>query len=222
MTRWAVRDVMSDKVVTIEESTPYKEIVDALATHAIGAVPVLNGDGLVVGVVSESDLLHKMEFSGVDHHARRLERRRHRNARVKASGETAADLMSSPAVTVSPAASLTAAARLMDAEGVKRLPVVDGRGHLVGMLSRRDLLRVYLRDDEAIREEILNEVLVRTLWIEPTRLTVTVRAGVVTLAGTVDRSSTVPLVLSLVEGVAGVVDVVNHLSYHYSEAISTI
>lgn len=217
MKRWTVGDVMTENVVTVVETTPYKEIVDMVATQAIGAVPVLDQDRRVVGVVSEADLLHKMEFTGAEPHVRLLERRRQRNARTKASAENAAELMSTPAVVVSPAAPLTAAARLMDAEGVKRLPVVDGAGRLVGILSRRDLLRVYLREDEALREEIVTQVLLRTLWIDPRTVTVTVDRGVVTLAGTVDRSGTIPVLVSLVAGVAGVVDVVNHLTYHYDD-----
>jgi CBS domain-containing protein len=217
MKRWTVGDVMTEHVVTVAETTPYKEIVDTLATHAIGAVPVLGSSGRVTGVVSEADLLHKMEFTGGEPHARLLERKRRRSARAKASAETAADLMSRPPVVVSPAAPLAAAARLMDAEGVKRLPVVDGVGRLVGILSRRDLLRVYLREDEALREEIVTQVLERTLWIDPGTLAVTVDRGVVTLAGTVDRSSTMSLLVSLVAGLPGVVDVVSHLTYHVED-----
>jgi osmotically-inducible protein OsmY len=87
----------------------------------------------------------------------------------------------------------------------------------VGIVSRRDLLRVYLREDESIRTEIVQEVLMRTLWIPSGTITVTVDRGVVSLSGTVDRRSTVPLVARLVEGIAGVVDVANHLTYHFDD-----
>lgn len=217
MRRWSVQDVMTTDVVTVDQSAGYKEIVDALAKHAVSALPVVDGDRRVLGVVSEADLLHKMEFAGLEPHVHLLERKRRRTARNKATADTARDLMSAPAVVVRPNEPLANVAKLMDAERVKRLPVVDESGRLVGIISRRDLLRVYLRDDEAIRDEIVTQVLLRTLWIEPNTITVEVSRGVVTLSGTVDRRSTVPLVVRLVEGVGGVVDVVDQLTYHYDD-----
>jgi CBS domain-containing protein len=217
MKRWTVEDVMTRAVVTVDEDAPYKEVVETLAEHAVSAVPVVAKDGRVVGIVSEADLLHKMEFAGLEPHVHLLERKRRRTARAKASAETAGDLMTSPAIVIGVPESLTTAAKIMDAERVKRLPVVDEFGHLAGILSRRDLLRVYLRDDDAIRHEVNEDVLLRSLWIEPGTVSVEVERGVVTLAGTVDRRSTVPLVVRMVETVAGVVEVVNHLSYHHDD-----
>ena len=217
MRRWRVKDVMTAPVVSVAESTSYKDIIDALADHRISAVPVVNAAGRVVGVVSEADLLCRMEFAGTTRGRHLLERKRRRTARAKADGDSAAALMSAPAVVVDPQVTLTAAARLMDTEEVKRLPVVDHRGELVGIVSRRDLLRVYLREDAAIHDEIVERVLVSTLWMDRERLTVTVERGVVTLAGTVDRKSTIPLLVSLVESVAGVIDVVSHLTYHFAD-----
>jgi CBS-domain-containing membrane protein len=218
MKRWTVGDVMTRRVVTVGEQATYREVVEQLAEHAVSAVPVVTEDGRVVGIVSEADLLHKMEFAGLEPHLHLLERKRRRAARAKASADTASDLMTGPAVVIGVGESLTTAAKLMDAERVKRLPVVDERGHLVGILSRRDLLRTYLREDGAIRHEVTEDVLLRSLWIEPDTVTVEVERGVVTLAGTVDRRSTVPLVARMVEAVAGVVEVRNHLSYHYDDA----
>lgn len=217
MKRWTVGDVMTQRVVTVGEATPYKEVVEMLAEHSVSAVPVVTEDRRVVGIVSEADLLHKMEFAGLEPHVRLLERKVRRIARAKAAADTAGDLMTSPAIVIGASESLTTAAKLMDAERVKRLPVVDEHGHLAGILSRRDLLRVYLRDDAGIRHEVTEDVLLRSLWIEPDTLSVTVEQGMVTLAGTVDRRSTVPLVVRMVESVPGVVDVVNHLSYHHDD-----
>jgi CBS domain-containing protein len=217
MRRWLARDVMTTDVITVGELTPYKEIVDVLVTHAVSAVSVLADGGHVVGIVSEAGLLHKMEFTGVEPYAGLLERKRRRIARAKSGGDTARDLMTSPAIVVGPVESLATVAKLMDAERVKRVPVVDGHRRLVGIVSRRDLLRLYLRDDESIRTEIVQEVLLRTLWIPSGTITVAVDRGVVSLSGTVDRGSTVPLVARLVEGIAGVVDVANHLTYHFDD-----
>jgi CBS domain-containing protein len=217
MRRWLVSDVMTKDVVAVGETAPYKEIVETLARSEVSAVPVVDAQHRVVGVVSEADLLHKVEHSAPqpypEHHAPLLDRRRRRAERAKADADTARELMSSPAVVIGPGASLSTAAKAIVDEKVKRLPVVDESGRLVGIVARSDLLRIYLRPDEAIRNEVVDQVLARTLWIEPDSLSVSVDRGVVTLAGTVDRRSTVGLVKRLVAGVAGVVEVANHLTY---------
>jgi CBS domain-containing protein/PII-like signaling protein len=217
MPRWMVRDVMTDKVVSVTEDTPYKQIVQTLAEHAVSAVPVVDADGLVLGVVSEADLLHKMEFAGLEPHLRLLERKQRRTARAKASGDTAGDLMSTPAVTVTTEVALSAAAQAMEQERVKRLPVVDDQGRLVGIVSRRDLLRMYLRDDASLREEIRQQVLHRTLWIDPETITVTVEQGVAVLGGAVDRRSTAQIIVRLCETVPGVVEVVDEIAFGYDD-----
>jgi CBS domain-containing protein len=130
---------------------------------------------------------------------------------------SAIDLMTAPAVVIGPRDKVTTAAKLMDAEKVKRLPVVDEHGNLVGIVSRGDVLRLFLRTDEDIRREVRDEVLLRTLWIDPDKLTVEVAQGVVTLGGTLDRRSAIGIVVEIVQSVAGVVDVVSHLSYHYDD-----
>ena len=217
MQRWTVKDFMTHNVVSVTEETPYKEIVEALAQNGVSAVPVVDDETRVLGIVSEADLLHKMEFTGLEPHVHLLERKQRRVARAKASGDVARDLMSSPAVTVSSEASLPAAAKMMDDERVKRLPVVDEQGRLAGIVSRADLLRVYLRDDAAIRDEIREQVLRRTLWIDPETITVTVERSVVTLAGTADRRSTAQIVARLCESVAGVVEVIDQMAYDYDD-----
>ncbi len=217
MRRWSVGDVMTTDVVTVKADTPYKDVVETLVRHGVSAAPVVDGEGRVLGVVSEADLLHKMEYAGAEPFAGFLERKRRRTARTKSEGERAEDLMTAPAIVVSPVESLTTAAKLLEHERVKRLPVVDQHGRLVGIVSRRDLLGLYLRDDDSIRTEIVDEVLRQTLWIEPETIAATVDRGVVSLAGVVDTRSTIPLVVHFVEGVAGVVHVENHLSYHVDD-----
>jgi len=158
-----------------------------------------------------------MEYGPAAPQRRLIERKRQRVGRGKADGVIAADMMTTPAITTGPTVTLAAAARVMDAERIKRLPVVDTNGHLVGIVSRRDLLRVYLRDDDAVRDEIVDRVLGQTLWIGPEHVQVTVDHSVVTLSGTVDRKSTIPIVVGLVGAVDGVTEVVNHLTYHYAD-----
>jgi len=217
MRRHSVEEIMTRDVVSVRETSGYKEIVETLASHALSAVPVLDDDGRVLGIVSEADLLHKIEFAGFDPQVRLFERKRVRTARAKAGAETALELMTSPAIVISERETAAAAAKLLDTERVKRLPVVDETGRLVGIVSRGDLLRLFLREDQDILAEVRDEVLLKTLWIDPTDLGIEVDRGVVTLTGTLDRRSALPLVVRLVETVAGVVDVVDHLSYHYDD-----
>jgi CBS-domain-containing membrane protein len=209
MKRWYVGEVMTRDVVSVNAGTGYKEIADLMVRHSISAVPVVDTGGHVLGVVSEADLLAKLEYADrVPRHPLAL--RRLRNGRQKAAGDTAVQLMTTPAVTIAATETLTRAARLMDAARVKRMPVVDDGGRLVGIVSRRDLVRIYTRPDPEIRACVADWVL-RSLWIDPAEVDITVRAGVVTLAGRLDRRSTADIVVAFSKATPGVVDVVDQL-----------
>jgi CBS domain-containing protein len=198
---------MSTGVVTVAPDLGYKQIVDLLIEFGVSAVPVVDGERRVVGVVSEADLLHKVEFNGADVHARLFERRRRRLAKGKATGETAASLMTAPPVTVGASATLTTAAQLMEHRNVKRLPVVDDDGLLIGIVSRRDLLRRYLRQDDTIRRDVIESVLRGIMWIDPVQVDVAVAGGCVTLAGKIDRRSSAQIAVRLIRGLDGVIGV---------------
>ncbi|MFE8017201.1 CBS domain-containing protein [Streptomyces antibioticus] len=215
-----VSDLMSTSVVRVRRDTGFKEIAKLLAEYGITAVPVVDDEEHVVGVVSEADLLRK-EAAGLDP-AGLLPVLRPRPAdRAKAEATIAQGLMNSPAVTARPEWTAVEAAQVMERHHVKRLPVVDEAGRLVGLVSRADLLRVFLRGDSAIREEISGEVLLRTLGIEPGEVTVHVVDGRVTLRGTVDRKSLVPIAVRLCQGVDGVVDVTADLNHHVDDTTTT-
>ncbi|MET9059361.1 CBS domain-containing protein [Streptomyces antibioticus] len=215
-----VSDLMSTSVVRVRRDTGFKEIAKLLAEYGITAVPVVDDEEHVVGVVSEADLLRK-EAAGLDP-AGLLPVLRPRPAdRAKAEATIAQGLMNSPAVTARPEWTAVEAAQVMERHHVKRLPVVDEAGRLVGLVSRADLLRVFLRGDSAIREEISGEVLLRTLGIEPGEVTVHVVDGRVTLRGTVDRKSLVPVTVRLCQGVDGVVDVTADLNHHVDDTTTT-
>lgn len=217
MRTWQVDDVMTTNVVTVRPDTPYREIVDALAHHRVSAAPVVDEDQRVLGVVSEADLLHRIELVGAEHERRVYASRRRRHAHAKAHGGTARALMSAPAITVSAGAAITVAAKKLDTERVKRLPVIGPDGRLRGIVSRSDLLRVYLRPDSEIEHDVVEEVLRRTLWVEPGTVRVKVDQGVVTLTGRTDRHSTRQLALQLTRAVSGVVDVVDELSFEFDD-----
>lgn len=219
MSRWKVNDVMTTEVVSVREETGFKELADLLVGRRVSAVPVVNDRNHVVGVVSEADLLHKVEFSGEPVAARLFERRRQRIARMKAGGDDARDIMTAPAVTTSPEKRVADVARIMDTHKVKRLPVVDEHGRLVGIVSRRDLLKAFLRPDPAIRDDVVAEVLRRVLWVEPAEVQVKVRDGVVTLTGELDRKTTIDAAIAATRGIDGVVDVVDELTYRYDDTV---
>jgi CBS domain-containing protein len=199
-----VGDVMTRSVVAVGRDARFKEMVESLQSWHISALPVLAGDGRVVGVVSEADLLTKEEGEGPPAGAARSADRRRLD---KASGVTAGQLMSAPAITVHADATLQQAARIMAHGHVKRLPVTDSEGHLRGVVSRGDLLKVYLRPDREITEEVRQDVLHRLLPAGSTNIGVTVEEGVVALAGTVPDPAVAVLLERLVRAVPGVVDV---------------
>jgi predicted transcriptional regulator len=184
----------------------------------ISALPVLDDEGRVVGIVSEADLLLKEEFPEGPAGGRLFQGRRQREERAKAAGDTAVELMTSPAITIGPDASLPEAARLLHRQGIKRLPVVDPAGPLLGIVSRANLLKVFLRADADIAQEIRQEVLLRAMWVNPDPIVIDVSDGIVTLAGQLERRSLIPIVISLVRGLDGVVDVVNRLTFEVDDS----
>jgi CBS domain-containing protein len=208
-----VRDVMTTEVVTVEPWTPFREVVDRLAQHRISAVPVLDAEGNVLGVVTEADLLLKQEHADLELNAPLAWSRRRRLEREKAAAVVAGKLMTTPAVTVPPTATVTEAARRMHAAGVKRLPVVDQAGRLVGIVSRADLLKVFTRTDEAIRREIMQDVVVGDFMMDPSRFFIHVDDAVVILQGRVERRSLIPYLVRAVHAVEGVVRVEERLTF---------
>ncbi|MEL5955926.1 CBS domain-containing protein [Streptomyces sp. CLV115] len=197
---YTVSDVMTHTAVAIGREASYKEIVELMHQWKVSAVPVLEGEGRVVGVVSEADLLPKEEFRQED-----PELPGRPEEASKANAVSAGDLMSSPAVTVHPGATLAEAARIMARKRVKRLPVVNDLGMLEGVVSRSDLLKVFLRPDEEIDEEIRSAVVAGLS--PPEQVEFTVVDGVVTVRGPLRDRSLVPLLARAVRAVEGVVDV---------------
>ncbi|MFJ3929868.1 MULTISPECIES: CBS domain-containing protein [unclassified Streptomyces] len=189
----SVADLMTPQAVVAQRGTAFKEIARLLDEYGITAVPVVDDEGRPVGVVSEADLL-----------------RRHTGG---TGADTAEGLMSSPAVVARPGWSAVQAARVMEDRHIKRLPVVADDGRLVGVVSRSDLLQLFLRRDRAIQEEIVEDVLAGTLGVSPAAVGVEVTDGRVTLSGTLERRSLARIVVRLCESIDGVVDVVDRLDY---------
>lgn len=204
-----VRDLMTDVVVTVRPDTSLKEVATILARCGISGVPVVVEDGRVIGVVSEGDILVKEQVSAQQRGRRAWLRAAFgKGEQPKLQARTAGQAMTAPAKTIAPWRPVAAAAAQMLEEGVKRLPVVDHDGRLVGIVTRADLVRAFVRPDAEIEREIHDEVLERGLLLEsPTSVTVAVEDGNVTLAGSVQLRTDAEMAARLVSQVPGVVGV---------------
>jgi len=209
----AVKDVMTTRVIWVRKDTPFRDLAAALRKHRVSAFPVLGEEDKVIGVVSEADMLTKEAldgepgvFSGILHH---------RDAE-KARGITAGDLMTAAVVAVAPEDTVERAARLMYSHKVKRLPVIDEHGYLVGIISRADVLSVFDRPDAEIDAEI-GELIRNSFLIDPRTFDVTVKDGIVTLAGVPESSEVGREIVRRVRHVQGVVAVRDRFRYPPSE-----
>jgi CBS domain-containing protein len=212
-----IEDVMTRDVAVIGPDAEFQDIVAVLEARRISALPVVDDERRILGIVSEADLLRAQVEQAEDAHLlpglRRLT-----NRRTKGAGHTARDLMTSPVVSVESSSSTLRGARLMDRHHVKRLPVVDAGGRLVGIVSRCDLLRTFLRPDTEIRAEIEHDVLRTALWLEPGTIEVDVRDAVVRLSGQVDNRSLIDIVLRLCRAVDGVESVTHTLAFDFDDS----
>ncbi|MGW2637157.1 CBS domain-containing protein [Streptomyces sp. NPDC001348] len=202
---YTVSDVMTHTVVAVGRDAPFKDIVQLMDEWKVSALPVLEGEGRVVGVVSEADLLPKEEFRDSD--PDRFTQRRRLDDLAKAGALSAGELMSAPAVTVHADAPLAEAARIMAQRKVKRLPVINDQGLLEGVVSRGDLLKVFLRGEEEIADEVRHEIVDRLFPAPVEPVLVRVHDGVVTLTGRIRDTSLVPVAARMIRAVEGVVDV---------------
>ncbi|MFI0776582.1 CBS domain-containing protein [Streptomyces sp. NPDC021212] len=201
-----IGNVMTDEVVRVGHGATSDEVGALLRRHRIGGLPVVDEDDKVVGVITGTDLVGRGgRADGAD------------GADGTDRAVPAGQLMSRPAVTVRPQDSIVDAARSMARHRVERLPVVDEEDRLIGIVTRRDLLGVFLRPDDEIRAEVIDEVLVRSLWLRPQSVAVTVTDGVVRLEGELDRHSEIPIAVRMAGQVDGVVAVVDRLTYRVED-----
>ena len=216
-----VGEVMTERVLSVREETPFKELVRLMKAHDVSGLPVLDSSGCLVGIVTEADLLEVVgEPDGV--------KKRHTQfgrlldglltpGRLttidRATAHTSArSMMTSEVITTTPDTPLREAARHIVESGVKRLPVVDSENRVVGILSRQDLLRPYLQGDERIREVVMENLAKKVLWIDPSTIKVLVDQGVVQLHGVVAKQSQKDILIELTRGVYGVVEVADHMA----------
>ena len=212
-----VESLMSRDVVTVAPETSLKEVAALLSRHRITGLPVCDADQRVLGVVSEADILRKEEGrapSTTGLLSWLFER--DDESLDKVSARTAGEAMTSPAITIEPGRPVSDAARLMLERQVNRLPVVM-EGKLLGIVTRADLVRAFNRPDEEILREISEDVLLRTLWISPDRVTISVEGGEVSLAGEMENRTQAELAAAYVSRVPGVVDVHSDLTWQVDD-----
>jgi CBS domain-containing protein len=205
---------MTPDAIAVSPETPLKDAAELLARHRISGLPVVE-DGKVVGVVSEADIVARSTGS---REARSLipaflsGLRRQPDVEASLSGEA----MTSPAITIAPEQPVAEAARVMVERKVNRLPVVDG-SELVGIVTRADLVRAFVRPDDELEREIREDVAGDALWIDASGLDITVTGGAVTLAGEVERRADAELLERLTAAVPGVVSVRSELRWRLDE-----
>jgi len=209
---------MTAHVHVATPSTPFKVLVRLLQENRISAVPIVDQHGMPLGVVSESDLLLKERLAELADEDRPRHLWRGRHEHEKARGVIAAELMTSPAITIGLDARLAEAARLMQERNVRRLIVVDGRGRIAGIATRSDLLQIFLRTDADLRDELAGRIIPAVMPGESDSVQVSVESNIVTLTGEVNRRSDVEILGRLARDVDGVVDVVNNLTYRWDDA----
>jgi CBS domain-containing protein len=192
-------------------------LVQLIEDNRISAVPIVDDEGIPVGIVSESDLLLKERRDELQTGMNLLHPRLRREQRAKADGVVAAEIMTTPPITVTADTTLSEAARKMQERNVRRLVVVDRRGKIEGIVSRSDLLQVFLRTDDELRDDVLSGIIPEVFLPDSETINVKVRWNVVTLSGAVDRKSDVEILTRLTRQVDGVVDVVNHLTYRWDD-----
>ncbi|WP_320779577.1 CBS domain-containing protein [Streptomyces sp. CRN 30] len=217
-----VGSVMTRDVVRAGATTPFKEVVRLLSEHRVSGLPVVD-DERVVGVLSETDLMMHQARSPVPYEPARHARLAAltpgvRRQAAKAGARTAGQLMTAPPVTAHADDTVVAAARLMAQRRVERLPVLDEEGRLVGIVTRGDLLTVFLRSDEEIHRTVVEQVLGKALWLTPRTIGVSVSDGVVTLDGRMERESDTEIAVSMTRRLDGVVDVVDRLTHRLDDS----
>jgi CBS domain-containing protein len=212
-----VATVMTHPVVTVNPETPIKEAVRLLKSHRISGMPVVNAKGGLVGIVTEADLLNKVEKRDPDSYV--LESRRHRQDRARAGALDVGSAMSREVTTVRPEFPIALAAREMHTRGFKRMPVVDESGKVIGIVSRGDLLKVFLRTDRELREEVRSILESAASRHGGHGLKARVSGGVVQLQGTFDAKSRMLATARAVGAIDGVVGLKSEMSFELDDTV---
>jgi CBS domain-containing protein len=217
-----VRDVMTTPVIIVRPDTPLKEVAQVLTLHLISGVPVVDDAGRIVGLISETDLLVKEAGPEAVQHrllVRFVGESEATEAQLaKVDAIVARDAMTVPALVIDPDRPIHEAAKLMVERRINRLPVVDAQGRLVGIVSRADIVRAFVRPDEDLERTIREKVIVETMWLDPANVELEVANGVVRVRATLDRRSTAEILKRLIGQVDGIVAVQADLAWQLDDS----
>ena len=208
-----VLDVMTIDVITTTPSAYLKEAARTMVGAGVSGLPVVDESGTLVGIITEADFLERE----ADRSQRRL-----LSAMIEERGpivdaETVGEVMTRDPVVIFPEASVTEAARVMAHHHVKRLPVVDANGALVGIISRADVVAVFTRPDDVIEDEIREDIVKRVLLLEADSLDVDVTNGVVTISGSAPTATDARLLEALIRRIDGVVRLESRVAYDVND-----
>lgn len=193
-----VVDLMTTEVISVTRDTGLRQAAQLMFRNRVSGLPIVDDDGSLSGIITEADFL-------------RLEVERQEGNRDQ--GDTVGDVMTLGAVTVGPEAEIYEAAKIMAVQEVKRLPVVDDEGRLLGIISRADIVSLFTRPDDVIEDEIREDLIRRVLFIDPDDLVVRVSNGVVTLEGQVDTRREAAILEELTGRLDGVFRVASKLTW---------
>ncbi len=208
-----VRDIMTTDPIRVTDDTRLKEAARVMVRNHVSGLPVVDASGKLVGVVSEGDFLRQEASRDRTHEVSLLDALFGEEELEVASAETVGEVMSRNVVTITPEATVGEAARVMARRNVKRLPVVDLDGELVGIMSRADVVNAFTKPDDVIEDEVREDIVRRLLFLDPDSITVSVSDGVVTLEGELENRTEAQLIEELTRRIAGVVKVHSHLGY---------
>jgi len=207
-----VRDLMSTDPLTVSPDTPLKEAARMMVRNKVSGLPVID-DGALVGIVTEADFLRQEANRDQPYRFSLLDALFGEGPSEPPTVESVAEVMTEGLITSTPEVTIGEAARVMAIRGVKRLPVVDGDGVLVGIISRADVVNAFTKPDEIIEDEIREDIIRRLLFLDPADVGVTAEDGVVTLDGEMENRTETRLLVELTRRVEGVVRVESQLTF---------
>ena len=208
-----VRDIMTTDPVKVTGDTRLKEAARLMVRHRVSGLPVVDEGGKLIGILSEGDFIRREAGRDRPHGVSLLDAVFGEGELEPVGAETVSEVMTRSVVTITPEATVGEAARVMGRRNVKRLPVVDLEGELIGIVSRADVVGAFTKPDDVIEDEVREDLIRRLLFLDPELVEVSVSDGVVTLAGELENRTEAHLLEELSRRIAGVVRVESHLRY---------
>ncbi len=208
---------MTTDPIGVTPDTPLKEAARLMVGNHVSGLPVIDTSGRLAGILTEGDFLRREADRDRPRRASLL-RVLFGDGEVKPTvAGTVGEAMTKNVVTISPGATIGEAARVMASRKVKRLPVVDEQGGLIGIISRADVVNAFTKPDDVIEDEVREDIIRRLLFLDPDLISVAVSDGVVALEGELESRTEVELLEVLASRVAGVVKVENQLTYRVDD-----